>query len=206
MQINESQYLQKVHDKVQKVLPCTTDTDIKEDLSNILLDIGIKIIDNKNIEYAGTYVLEKALMLNAEFNGMLEDRTILQKSRVVSVNPGSDNIGREQRYVHFYIVLAEHENMFIGVPITNMAFDNVKNAYVLRNPFEVGLINPNPDMKKKPFNQYWVTKPSVADIRNITGLDKRRILRNNLYNNAKYAPSEYMIAIRDKIKTLFNIV
>ena len=65
--------------------------------------------------------------------------------------------------------------MFIGVPITNMAFDSKNEVFILRNPFEVELKNPSSNFKDKPFFQYWVKKPSVADIRNICGLDKRRI-------------------------------
>lgn len=205
MNFNEQSYLNKVHDNNIKNNSCKSDSTLITDVTELSLDIAIETIENKDIEYSGTYVLEKFLFCQAEFNKMPFDETKLGRGRVVSVNPGSDNIGREQRYIHYYIVLAEYKNMFIGVPITNMAFDKNNNKHYLRNPFEVELINPSSDLSKKPYKEYWTTKPSVADIRNISGLDKRRILNNNIYNQVKFAPQKYMDDIKSKMLTIFNI-
>lgn len=42
-------------------------------------------------------------------------------------------------------------------------------------------------------------KPSIAAVRNISGLDKRRIIKNQLCNDKKFVPDEYLDAISDKI-------
>ncbi len=202
MAINTQDYLTKVH-APSKRDHCKTDSAIVNDLTEILLNKGEKILEAKNIEFTGTLVLDKSLFCDYEFNGVNEVTEFLPRARVVSVNPGSDNIGNEQRYIHYYIVLSQVDTMFVGVPITNMAYNNAKGCYYLRNPFEVELKNPN--VKTKPFNQYWVKKPSVADIRNICGFDKRRIIQNNLFASPKYAPTEYMDAIKSKIKIIFDI-
>lgn len=185
---------------------CNCDSDIIKDVPILLKEIGSEILNKKSIEYAGNFLLEKQLYLDCEFNGNAPVTDYIGRSRVISINPGSDNFGHEQRYIHCYIVLADEGSMIIGVPITNMAYDEQTNQNYLRNKFEVELVNPSPNFKEKPFNQFWVAKPSVADIRNITGVDKRRIVNNNLYSYAKYAPDEYMLAIKEAIKNLFKIL
>ena len=121
----------------------------------------------------------------------------LSRGRAVNVIIGVDGIGREQKYPHVYIVLGEYKDTFIGVPITNMAFDFKKKMNYIRHYFEVELKNPN---YNKPFNQFRCVKPSVADVRNICGLDKRRIIQNQLFFDKKFVPKEYLDAISDKIR------
>jgi hypothetical protein len=202
---DEDKYLKLLADKTTKLNYCKSDCDISNDISDIVTETGIKLIENKNIEHAATYCLERYLFLSSEFsNKPLSDVTI-GKNRILTVNPGANNLGREQRFLHYYVILAEFKDMFIGVPITNMAFDKVKTTYYLRHPFEAELKNPSTDMKKKPFNEFWITKPSVADVRNISGLDKRRIIDDNLFKQAKYAPKEYILSIKSKMIELFNL-
>ena len=79
MNIEQNVYLRKIHDSSINQSKCATDPDIKSDLSSIILDLGENIIDKKNIEYTGTFVLEKFLYMQAEFNNMPFDTITLQK-------------------------------------------------------------------------------------------------------------------------------
>ena len=173
-----------------------TDNDIITDVELLQAEYK-KLLADQNIKYAGTWLLERDLWLATENKLLPANTDTLSRGRVVLVNPGVSNIGREQKYVHPYIVLGEHKDTFIGVPITNMAKDKKNGVFYLRHFFEVELKNPE---GKKPFNEYRCAKPSVADIRNIAGLDKRRIIQDQLYTDKKYAPSTYLDAISQKIR------
>lgn len=173
-----------------------TQNDFSPDISKILTKIK-DILDENEFQFVATWLLENDLWINCQQNSIEIDTTTLSRGRVITVNPGVTNIGREQRYIHCYIVLGEFHETFIGVPITNMAFNQTSRQYYLRNVFEVELINPD---TKKPFTEFRVKKPSVADIRNITGFDKRRIIKNQLFYDKKFAPKTYMDAISEKIR------
>lgn len=173
-----------------------TQNDFSPDISKILTKIK-GILDENEFQFVATWLLENDLWINCQQNSIEIDTTTLSRGRVITVNPGVTNIGREQRYIHCYIVLGEFHETFIGVPITNMAFNQTSRQYYLRNVFEVELINPD---TKKPFTEFRVKKPSVADIRNITGFDKRRIIKNQLFYDKKFAPKTYMDAISEKIR------
>jgi len=177
-----------------------TDKNILSDLEKVHGE-SRDLISDQTIKYAATWLLEKDLWLESE-KGILQANTeVLSRGRVVLVNPGTGNIGREQKYVHPYIVLGEYKETFIGVPITNMAKNG--DRYYLRHFFEVELINPE---GRKPFNEYRCSKPSVADVRNISGLDKRRIIQDELYSDKKYVPSTYLNAISEKIRSSLAII
>lgn len=186
---------------------CITLTDednenLKNDVSSLLTSYQT-ITQSHSLQNISTWLLEKEIYVETENNTLAAETDSLGRGRVVLVNPGVDNIGREQRCVHYYIVLGEYEETFIGVPITNMAYDSTSNTYYIRHFFEVELKNP---ASKKPFLQFRVAKPSVADARNIVGLDKRRIAKNKLYYDKKYVPPEYLTAISAKIRdTLASI-
>jgi len=168
-----------------------------KDIENIITEYKA-VIDSRNAEFTSTWLLEKDIWIQSEKRELLEDRETLTRGRVVSVNPGVLRLGREQRLIHPYIVLAEHKETFIGVPITNMAYDKNNQKHYFRNDFEAELL-PLSD-SKKPFKEFRCKKPSIADIRNIGGLDKRRIIKNQLYSDKKVVPSEYLEAITAKIK------
>lgn len=170
--------------------------DLSSDISTILTKIK-GVLDENEFQFIATWLLENDLWVNCQQNNFKIDTETLSRGRVITVNPGVTNIGREQRYIHCYIVLGEFHETFIGVPITNMAFNQTSQQYYLRNVFEVELINPN---TKKPFTEFRVKKPSIADIRNISGFDKRRIIKNQLYYDKKFAPKTYMDAISEKIR------
>jgi hypothetical protein len=199
-------YLVLVTDSSKKLCKCSDYDELIRDLSSTIDLLKINTITNESVEHSGTMLLEKSIYIDSEYNGMSPIFNAINVGRVLQINPGSDNIGREQRYVHCYIVLAEIQTMIIAVPITNMAFDKDRREYYLRNDFEVELQNPDSDFKKKPFTEFWCIKPSIADIRNIAGLDKRRIVQNSFFAYPKYAPSTYLIDIRTKMKILFGIV
>lgn len=154
------------------------------------------LIKNKIAKYIAAWVLEKDLWINVEESSLPVETDTLSRGRAVMVNPGVTGIGREQKYPHVYIVLGEFKETFIGVPITNMAWNKEAKKHYLRNYYEVELKNPQFD---KPFEQFRCKKPSVADIRNISGLDKRRIIKNQLFIDKKFVPKEYLNAISDKI-------
>lgn len=78
-----------------------------------------------------------------------------------------------------------------------MAYNEESKKYYLRNYYEVELKNPQ---TKKKFNEYRTKKPSIADIRNIAGLDKRRIVDSELKEQKKFAPDTYLHAISMKIR------
>jgi hypothetical protein len=162
-----------------------------------------KVLKENNVKYAGTWLLERDLWLMSEKNESECETATLSRGRIVLVNPGVTNIGREQKYVHPYIVLGEYKETFIGVPITNMARNKKTGEYYFRHFFEVELVNPEGE---KPFNEYRCNKPSVADVRNIAGLDKRRIIKDKLYYDQKFAPNSYLNAISDKIRCSFAII
>ncbi len=181
---------------------------LSDNENNVLRNIVDKYIDgvfdkykilvkSKLVKFIASWILEKDLWLNSEDNLLPPETETLSRGRAVNVVIGVNGIGREQKLPHVYIVLGEHNDTFIGVPITNMAYDKRKRACYLRHYFEVELTNPLYD---KPFNQFRCKKPSVADVRNISGLDKRRILKNQLYTDKKFVPEEYLNAISDKIR------
>jgi len=175
-----------------------TDSEIIGDIELLQAEYK-KVLADQNIKYSGTWLLERDLWLASETKALAENTDTLSRGRVVLVNPGVSNIGREQKFVHPYIVLGEHKDTFIGVPITNMAKNKENGQYYLRHFFEVELKDPEGE---KPFTEYRCTKPSVADIRNIAGLDKRRIIQDHqLYTDKKYAPSTYLNAISRKIRS-----
>lgn len=160
------------------------------------------VFSEGTVQFASTYLLEKNMWLLAEKQEVPLETATLSRGRVVLVNPGVNGIGREQRYIHPYIVLGEYKETFIGVPITNKA-KNKAGEYYLRNYFEVDLIDPD---EVKGFTEYRNTKPSVADVRNISGLDKRRIIQNTLYLDKKFAPKTYLNAISTKIRESIALI
>jgi hypothetical protein len=157
------------------------------------------VVNSNNAEFTSTWLLEKDTWIQGETKQLAEELDTLSRGRVVNVNPGAARVGREQRFIHPYIVLAEHKDTFIGVPITNKAYSKMSEEYYLRHPLEVELLLRDPD-SKKPFKQFRCRKPSVADVRNIAGLDKRRIIKDTLYDDKKTVPDEYLEDISAKIK------
>src|SRR5674536_171118 len=124
------------------------DSNIEQDIDEIISKTS-GIIKNSNIQYVSTWLLDKDAWLDFEENGR-KDYPTLGKGRVVNVNPGVDNIGREERYIHMYIVLAEYKETFIGVPITNAKL-LADRSPILRNELEVILINPTTKKKYTEF-------------------------------------------------------
>lgn len=177
--------------------PASSIEPIVQDTERLLTEYGSHV-KNHSIQFAATWLLEKDIYLQSENRALTaeekndHERT-LSRGRVVLVNPGVTGVGREQKYIHPFIVLGEHKGMFIGVPITNMAQNKKTGEYYLRNFFEVELVDPN---TKKPFTEFRCKKPSVADLRNISGLDKRRITRDI----EKFVPKTYLDAISHKIR------
>jgi hypothetical protein len=200
--IDRDKYTNLINQLTIGLNACKSDITILSDCDKILAQLKNLVSDN-NIKFTATWLLEKDLWLQCEKQEIELDKEILSRGRIVVVNPGVSNIGREQRYVHYYIVLGEYEETFIGVPITNMAFNDETKQFYLRNIFEIELINPS---YKKPFSEFRVNKPSVADIRNIAGLDKRRIHRNQLYREKKYVPNCYLNTISEKIRNTLAIM
>lgn len=183
--------------------PCKTVDFIENDINCIITEYK-EILLQSNIKHTSTWLLEKDLLILYEKKLCPPENETLSRGRIVLVNPGVSNIGREQRYLHHYIVLGEFKETFIGVPITNMAYDKSRKIYYLRNFFEVELKDPD---YKKPFSEYRCSKPSIADVRNISGLDKRRIVQNQLYKDKKFVPNTYLNAISEKIReTISKIV
>lgn len=170
--------------------------EIEEDIKNIMKDY-IDKLDKVSLKHIYALLKEKELFIKSESNEIEPNMETLSRGRVVMVNPGADGIGREQRHIHPYIVLGEFKETFIGVPITNMAYNKKTEEFYLRNYYEVEL--KDPDTKKK-YNEYRTKKPSVADIRNISGLDKRRIVDSELKEVKKYVPDTYLHAISMKIR------
>jgi len=171
------------------------------DLQLVLKKYKITILENE-LKFISTWLLEADLFAKYMSGTTPSDTATLSRGRAVNVNAGVMGIGREQKYPHVYIILGECDDMFIGVPITNMAYDNKRKVYYIRHFYEVELINP---MGKKPYNSFWCNKRSVADVRNISGIDKRRIIKNDLYNQCKFIPNEYLSAISEKIKNSLAI-
>jgi len=200
--INRSKHEQLIVKKPDCFNQSSSNSIITEDLK-IITNEQDKIVAGSNIQYASTWLLEKDLWLQTENNTLPPNKEILSRGRVVSVNPGVSGIGREQRYIHPYIVLGEYQETFIGVPITNMAMNRQTSEYYLRHFFEVEMIHSN---DPKPFTEYRVQKRSVADIRNISGVDKRRIIVDPLYSNEKFAPDSYLNAISEKIRASLAVI
>ena len=200
MYIDENKYIQAVSNKTDCYNTCdiTKYTEDLETFSDELKDI----ISVNTIQFASTHLLEQNIWLRAQKNESVLNIETLSRGRVVLVNPGVVSIGREQRFIHPYIVLGEFKETFIGVPITNKA-KNRDGKYYLRNFFEVDLIEPD---YAKPFEEYRCNKPSVADVRNISGLDKRRIITDTLYTDKKFAPKAYLNAISEKIRNSLAII
>lgn len=198
--IDENKYIQAVRTKPDCFNKC--------DISNYTDDLNLfsnelkDIISDSTIQFASTHLLEQNIWLLAQKGELEANVDTLSRGRVVLVNPGVRGIGREQRFIHPYIVLGEFKETFIGVPITNKA-KNKDGKFYLRNFFEVDLIEPD---YEKPFEEYRCSKPSVADIRNISGLDKRRIILDSLYTEKKYAPKSYLNAISEKIRSSLAIL
>ena len=196
--INRAAHMSLLNDKPN----CYKNRNVEEPfLTDIETVIGEykTVVNSNNAEFTSTWLLEKDTWIQGETNQLLAELNTLSRGRVVNVNPGAARFGREQRFIHPYIVLAEHKDTFIGVPITNMAYDKKNNIYYKRHPLEVELLLRDPN-SKKPYKQFRCVKPSVADVRNISGLDKRRIIKDDLYNGKKTAPDEYLEDISTKIK------
>jgi hypothetical protein len=200
--INRSTHEQLIVKKPDCFNQSNSNQVIAEDLK-IITNEQDKILSGSTIQYASTWILERDLWLQTENNTLSPNKEILSRGRVISVNPGVSGIGREQRYIHPYIVLGEYQDTFIGVPITNMAKNKKTEEYYLRHFFEVEMIHSN---GTKPFTEYRVQKRSVADIRNISGVDKRRIIKDPLYSNAKFAPDSYLNAISEKIRASIAVI
>lgn len=181
------------HGFVDKDKCQNTDAKIAIDIDAVISKTT-EIIKNSSIQYAATWLLDKNNWIDFELNED-KDYPTLGKGRVVNVNPGVDNIGREERLTHMYIVLAEYKETFIGIPITNAKLVNGKP--ILRNEFEILLVNPN---TKKPFKEFRCNKPSVADLRNIRSFDKSRIIRDAVYTAARIIPQTYKDAINQTLK------
>ena len=81
-----------------------TNGDVISDLELIHAE-SRKLIEGQNIKFAGTWLLERDLWLQSENKTLAAHTETLSRGRVVLVNPGVGNIGREQKYVHPYIVL-----------------------------------------------------------------------------------------------------
>ena len=133
--------------------------EIEEDIKNIMKDY-IDKLDKVSLKHIYALLKEKELFIKSESNEIEPNMETLSRGRVVMVNPGADGIGREQRHIHPYIVLGEFKETFIGVPITNMAYNKKNEEFYLRNYYEVEL--KDPDTKKK-YNEYRTKKPSVAE-------------------------------------------
>jgi hypothetical protein len=200
--VARERYLDFLADRAKIKNQCSNEEGFQEDIQTIFAEYQ-SIIINNTIEYASTWLLDRDIWVEAENKSLIEQTDTLSRGRVISANPGVANIGREQRFIHPYIVLGEFKETFIGIPITNMAFNRKEDNYYLRNIFEVELKNP---VGKKPYNEFRVNKPSVADLRNISGLDKRRIIKNQLYYDRKFAPSAYMNDISNKIRDTIAII
>ncbi|HKL10116.1 MAG TPA: hypothetical protein VJ990_01655 [Clostridia bacterium] len=200
MYINRDDYQKLSFKKPECLNKCDSIDQIGNDVEMLMDEYG-NILNGEKVKYTSTWLLEKDIFIKHEKEEIGKEEEVLSRGRVVLVNPGVSKIGREQRYMHYYIVLGEHKETFIGVPITNMA--NNQNGYYLRNFFEVELIDPK---GKKPFKEYRCSKRSVADVRNICGLDKRRIVKNWLYEEKKYAPNEYTNSISKKIRETLAII
>ncbi|MCC5909398.1 MAG: type II toxin-antitoxin system PemK/MazF family toxin [Clostridiaceae bacterium] len=181
---------------------CDSIEEVVNDVTSILNE-SKGIVTNEKNKYASTWLLDKDLWIQHEKKQSESEVGTLSRGRIVLVNPGVTRIGREQRYMHNYIVLGEYKETFIGVPITNMALNKKTGKYYLRNFFEVELIDPEQD---KEFSEYRCSKRSVADVRNISGLDKRRIIKNNLYEDKKFVPDTYLNAISNKIRESLAII
>jgi len=185
----------KFPDKDFKAISCKQ---IVDDVDEVMSEIS-RIIKEKSIFDVSTWILDKINWLDYEKNGS-KIYPHLGKWRVVNVNPGIDNVGREQRNIHMYIVLAEYKETFVGIPITNAAILN--NVTVLRNEMEVLLVNPK---GKKPFKEFWIVKPSVADLRNIRGFDKSCVIDDSLYQIGRIVPDTYQDAISKGIIDTFTL-
>ena len=181
---------------------CNTTQDVVDDINRVLNECTGIIVNEKN-KFASTWLLDKDLWIQHEKKISGAEIEVLSRGRIVLVNPGVTRIGREQRYMHNYIVLGEYKETFIGVPVTNMAKNKETGEYYLRNFFEVELIDPEGEKK---FSEYRCSKKSVADIRNISGLDKRRIIKNHLYNDRKFVPDTYLNDISQKIRESLAII
>lgn len=114
--IDREKYEKLTNDKPNCFNNSNTDQTIISDI-DVILDESKKLIQEQNIHYAGTWLLERDLWLQSEKNTLPKYTESLSRGRIVLANPGSDNIGREQRYVHPYIILGEYQETFIGVPI-----------------------------------------------------------------------------------------
>ncbi len=193
--------LKKLEDCSEDILTFPK-SDIYDDRKSIINDT-VELLDNNNIKHLSTWMLESNLYIQSEKDILKKETNKLSRGRVVMVNPGANKIGREQRYMHPYIVLGEYQETFIGVPMTNMAFNPSTKQYYLRNVFEVELIDPK---YKKPYTEYRCKKRTVADIRNIAGLDKRRIVKTTLFLEKKFAPKTYLDAISKKIIETIAII
>ena len=172
--------------------------------TGLLLEECKQLILSSTVKHATSWVLEKNVVVGSEKKIVPVNTTTLSRGRVVNVNPGALNVGHEQRYPHAYIVLGEYEGIFIGVPITNMAYNKITKKHYTRHYFEVPLEEIT--SRKQEYFEYKIKKPSVADIRNISGLDKRRILKTRLWDEAKYAPREHLDAISNKIRASIAII
>lgn len=196
--INRKYYEQRIVNKFKdKDKKQSTDPNIGKDIDNTFSKIK-ELVKDSSIQHASTWLLDKTNWIDFEVNGE-QNYPQLGKGRVINVNPGVDNIGREQRYVHMYIVLEEYKETFVGIPITNAKLED--GIPVLRNDMEVLLINPE---GKKPYKEFRCNKPSVADLRNIRGFDKKRIIQDNVYTAARTIPDTYKEAISKAIVKLFT--
>lgn len=134
--IDRENHLRLLNDKSSCYSNKNTEDPFKTDIDSIITEYK-SIVDDRNIEFTSTWLLEKDIWIQGEKKSLPEERGDLTRGRVVNVNPGVSRMGREQRFIHPYIVLAEHKETFIGVPITNMALDKKTGQYYLRNIFEV---------------------------------------------------------------------
>lgn len=196
--INRDQHMILVDDKAIRYTNRNEEEPFKTDLEHVVGEYKA-VIQSNNVKFTSTWLLEKDVWIQGEKNQLVAELDTLNRGRVVNVNPGAARIGREQRFIHPYIVLAEHKDTFIGVPITNKAYDKVKKTYYLRHFLEAELVLRDPN-SPKPYKEFRCKKPSVADIRNIAGLDKRRIIKDQLYLDKKTVPVEYLEEISDLIK------
>lgn len=173
------------------------DPNIEISINKIICEM-LEILKTFSIQSVSTWLLDKNNWIDYELNGD-KSYPYLGKGRVVNVNPGVDNIGREERFIHMYIVLAEYKETFIGIPITNAKL--VNEIPVLRNELEVFLVNPD---NKKPYKEFRCNKPSVADLRNIRCFDKSRIIKDSVYIAARIIPQTYKNSISDALKKIFT--
>ena len=137
MAISSDALFNRIYDPSLSKTICREDNELHINFFATIDDYKNRATCASTIPHAANLILEKTTYIDCEYKAMPTLTATLGVGRVVTVNPGSDNIGREQRYLHCYIVMADMDTMFMGIPITNMAYDEKTKIYYTRHPFEV---------------------------------------------------------------------